>query len=338
MKNINSIVIKKNIFFFLKEKENAKSSLLLKEKKELLNMISKSIRKKITTVKTIFLSQKMMFGNQIILINLVIFFCEILGCKKIILDKNWNWFIKNKIIYRKYRMIIDVGEIKDYKANNFTIFDFSSNFFYYSKYIKPDLRMNIIKKEVLKNIPEFKIKSNSLYIYIRSGDIFIKSYNRLYSQPPLCFYQTIINNNIINKTFDDIYIISKDKKNPVINCLLNQYKNIIYKQNDIKTDIGQLIKAYNIVGAVSTFINIIIRLNDNAKNNILPEYLQLVMQNKSFVNQVEKLEEGFQLRSIKTSSIENVEIYIPTVQRQKKKLQNSQNHPRKICKNFKNIP
>ena len=139
-------------------------------------------------------------------------------------------------------------------------------FFFYSKYIKPELRMNIIKKEVLKNIPEFKVKSNSLYIYIRSGDIFVKSYNKQYSQPPLCFYQTIINNNMINKTFDDIYIISKSKNNPVINYLLNQYKNIIYKQNDIKTDIGQLIKAYNIVGAVSTFINICIRLNDNLIN------------------------------------------------------------------------
>lgn len=62
----------------------------------------------------------------------------------------------------------------------------------------------------------------------------------------------------------------------------------------------------------------IIRLDDNVKNNILPEYLQLVMQNKDFINQVEKLEEGFQLRSIKTSSIENVEICIPTIQRQKK--------------------
>jgi hypothetical protein len=164
MKNLKSMAIKKNIFFYLKEKTNTKSAINLKEKKEILNMISESIGRKITSVNTIFLSQKMMFGNQIILINLVIFFCEILGCKKIILDKNWNWFIKNKIIYRKYRMIIDVGEIKDYKANNFTIFDFSDNFFYYAKYIKPDLRMNIIKKEVLKNIPEFKIKPNSLYI------------------------------------------------------------------------------------------------------------------------------------------------------------------------------
>ena len=107
-KEIENKELKKNIFFFLKEKAKTKSSINLKEKKELLNMISESIGRKITSVNIIFLSQKMRFGNQIILINLAIFFCEILGCKKIILDKNWNWFIKNKIIYKKYRMIIDV--------------------------------------------------------------------------------------------------------------------------------------------------------------------------------------------------------------------------------------
>lgn len=62
----------------------------------------------------------------------------------------------------------------------------------------------------------------------------------------------------------------------------------------------------------------IIRLNESAQKNILPEYLQLVMQNRNFVNQVEKFEEGFQLRSIRTSSIEKTEVYIPTLQMQKK--------------------
>ena len=97
MKSMKSKVIKKDIFFYLKEKTNSKSTLYMKEKNELLTFISKSVGKKITSVNTIFLSQKLMFGNQIILINLAIFFCEILGCKKIILDQNWNWFIKHKI-------------------------------------------------------------------------------------------------------------------------------------------------------------------------------------------------------------------------------------------------
>lgn len=62
----------------------------------------------------------------------------------------------------------------------------------------------------------------------------------------------------------------------------------------------------------------IIRLDNGAHKYILPEYLQLIMQNKDFINQVEKLEEGFQLRSIKTSSIGKVEICIPILQKQQK--------------------
>ena len=62
----------------------------------------------------------------------------------------------------------------------------------------------------------------------------------------------------------------------------------------------------------------IIRLDNGAHKYILPEYLQLIMQNKDFINQVKKLEEGFQLRSIKTSLIGKVEICIPILQKQQK--------------------
>ena len=51
----------------------------------------------------------------------------------------------------------------------------------------------------------------------------------------------------------------------MITKLLKEYKNIKYSKNNIKTDIGLLVSAYSIVGAVSTFINVIIRLNDNLK-------------------------------------------------------------------------
>lgn len=262
MKNLKSFSLKKNVFFFLKKRPNKlKSSLIIKEKEELLNMISKSVGRKITYFNSIFLSQKLMFGNQIILINIIIFYCEILGCKRIILDKNWNWFIKNRIYYRKYRILIKVGEVNKFKSDTGVI-DCSTNFFYYSKYIKPELRMNVIKKEILNNIPKFKTNLNDLYIYIRSGDIFIRVYNHLYAQPPLCFYKEIINNN----KFDNIYIISKIKNNPVINALIKQNSNIKYKKNNLKDDIGILVYCYNMVGAISTFNNIIMHLNDNLIN------------------------------------------------------------------------
>ena len=259
----NESGIKKKNFFFLKHKPLIPNSLLIqKEKRKLLEIISSIIGKKVNEIRTIFISSKFNFGNQIILINTIIFFCEILGCKRIILDKNHNWFIKKTIFYKKYNIIISVDNENRYKGRN-TIIESSTFFFFYAQYIKPEFRFNVIKKEILRNIPKYISNPNDLFIYIRSGDIFINGTNSLYSQPPLCFYKEIIDTTKYKK----IYIISSCNNNPVINKLLEQYPNkLIYQKNDLKKDIGLLVSAYSIVGAVSTFINIIIRLNDNLKN------------------------------------------------------------------------
>lgn len=62
----------------------------------------------------------------------------------------------------------------------------------------------------------------------------------------------------------------------------------------------------------------ILKLKESFRNIILPEYLYLVMCNKDFSKQVQKLEEGFQLRSIKTSSIAKIKINIPDIATQEK--------------------
>ncbi len=62
----------------------------------------------------------------------------------------------------------------------------------------------------------------------------------------------------------------------------------------------------------------ILKLKDSFRDIILPEYLYLVMRNKDFSKQVQKLEEGFQLRSIKTSSIAKIKINIPDIATQEK--------------------
>ena len=54
-----------------------------------------------------------------------------------------------------------------------------------------------------------------LYLYIRGGDIFLESCThniRGYFQPPLCFYEKILDNFKFNKVF----ILSQDSLNPVI--------------------------------------------------------------------------------------------------------------------------
>ena len=79
-----------------------------------------------------------------------------------------------------------------------------------------------------------------------------------YAQPPLCFYQSIIN---LFK-FRNIFIISEDKRNPVIDLLIKNYQQIIFTNNSLNLDIALLLKAYNIVGSISSFFTtlIIIRI------------------------------------------------------------------------------
>ena len=211
-----------------------------------------------TIVKSIFLGQKKCFGNQLKIIYKTIFYCQILGCKKIILDKNNNWYIKNKIINKRYKMVIEPNNKNNINIYN-AIIDKTSNFFYYSKFIKAKFRINLLRKELMKNIPTIPINHNDLFIYIRSGDIFIKAYAN-YRQPPLCFYEKVLDFFPFNK----IYLIAVNKNNPVIEKILKKYPNIIYNINYLKIDISYLVNAYRIIGgASSTFLSRMMEFNKN---------------------------------------------------------------------------
>lgn len=86
IKDVGNHLNKYKTFFFLRNKPVYEKSLLIeKEKKELLEIISKILGRKIEFIHTIFISSKLNFGNQILLINTILFFCEIIGCRKIIL-------------------------------------------------------------------------------------------------------------------------------------------------------------------------------------------------------------------------------------------------------------
>ena len=75
-------------------------------------------------------------------------------------------------------------------------------------FIKQKIRINLLKDEILGNLPKVKAHPNDLYIHIRSGDIFSNSINPSYSQPPFCFYQEIL----YQFKFRKICIISFIKK------------------------------------------------------------------------------------------------------------------------------
>ena len=127
------------------------------------------------------------------------------------------------------------------------------------------VRNYIFKEEFLSNIKLVEAKEEDLYINIRSGEDIFK--NKGYSpgsyfQPPLCFYQTIIE----NFNFSNIYIIANGKENPIIEELLKLYKNITYIHGTIEEDASMIISAKNLVLPVSSFPIELIKFNDNLKN------------------------------------------------------------------------
>ena len=116
---------------------------------------------------------------------------------------------------------------------------------------------NIIKNEIKRNLPQVKTDEDALYIHIR-----VNKLNINYAQPPLCFYETIIN----NFNFKNIYLISGISNIPLIDKLLIEYPNIKFQNNSKEVDISYLANAYNLVGSVSSFFEVAVKMNDNLKN------------------------------------------------------------------------
>ena len=205
------------------------------------------------------------FGNKVIILNNLIYYCEILGFKTIYLSPSSNWFIKNKIVNDNINIsTIDNNKEKcsDKNILCLALNNDEGTFLFYQAFIKPEIRINIIKDEIKRNLPELKINQNDLFIHIRSGDIFQYPFQPTYSQPPFCFYENILN----NFKFNNIYIIAVDNSNPVINIILQKFKNVIFNINSLEVDIAYLVNAYNLVASVSSFFVSSIKFNDNLKN------------------------------------------------------------------------
>ena len=229
--DINRLLIFNNNSKFDEEKlfnENNIDKLNLL-KTTILNLFSRSINKKIDYVKYIYLGGQLRFGNQLSRIFNTMFVCEILGCKKIFLEKENNWYIKNKIINKQFKIFIEPKFKKSLDKLNIII-DEKKTFFYFSHILLPIKRVNVLRKEIMRNLPNIKVNCNDLFIYIRSGDIFSGPHpHRVYIQPPFCFYRNVLDNYKYKIT----YIISENKNNPVIEKILDKYLFWTFISNNI---------------------------------------------------------------------------------------------------------
>ena len=286
----NEYLIKQNDKYLktlinLKERpSNPDDPLIKEEKKNILNFISNTIRKRVKSIKKLVYLRKTKFGNTLLCLNKLIFFCEIIGCNEITLHNKAFWFIKNKVFLNSSNITINAIQnnrhynLKNNDKNPDIIYYKNLNpYFYYYK-IKPEIRIHLLKNEIISNLPIVNVSKTDLYMHIRSGDIFINYILGTYSQPPLCFYTSIIQ----NFNFTKIYIISQMNNNPVINKLKNKYSNIVYSNNEMKYDLSCLIHSYNLVASISSFLNMIILLNSNLQ--YLWEYNLYQMKEKFLHN------------------------------------------------------
>jgi hypothetical protein len=96
---------------------------------------------------------------------------------------------------------------------------------------------------IISNIAIYTAYPNDLFINIISGDIFIKSIHPNYSQPPLCFYQKIINEN----KYNNIILLFNGHENPCVDVFLKLCPNIKYIHGSVNNDISVIINCYNLV-------------------------------------------------------------------------------------------
>ena len=113
---------------------------------------------------------------------------------------------------------------------------------------------------------------STLYIHIRSGDIFSKAKpHKLYVQPPLSYYNHIIT----EMKPEHIILVSEDRLNPCINALLTKYTGMIThvcNPGDPKNDIAVLCRAKQIVFGMGTFSFPIMCMSGNLAKVWFPKY------------------------------------------------------------------
>lgn len=277
---------KKNCFEY-----SNKTNIYYKEFFQSPEIKSQIYKKNLTFIETIS-GGKGNVGNALVMLNKLINICEIIKCKNIIVPRGGlEKIIKKPIFYKDYNIKIFPYS---YKKNLTIDINLNTKYIFYFNFKNKEYknRIGIIKKEVLNNIPKYISSPDDLYIHIRSGDIFVNIINKNYAQPPLCFYQKIINENNFNK----IYIVSNGHENPVINKLLYLYQKIKYIHNSVERDISIIISAYNLVISVSTFIYTLINLNDNKQNLYIYKYDKYHLNNLNCV--VHEMEASIKYKSI----------------------------------------
>lgn len=119
-------------------------------------------------------------------------------------------------------------------------------------------------KPILKHVqpssflPDYE---NTLFVHIRSGDVFSEKIHAAYIQPPVDYYRLIFS---LEKS-KQIVVIYEDEKNPVVNVLREQYPHILFYTLPLLETISVFLHAKYAAIGFGTFIPSILSMNMNCE-------------------------------------------------------------------------
>ena len=257
-------------------------------------------------LKNIYVMGSWKFGNRMIMLNHMIYYFELLKEKKnLYLNSAHHWFIKNNITLEYVNISLVDNSTMDCNDNS-TMCIITSPWILTPTIIMPEVRLGLLKPEIMNNLPKIETNPKDLYIHFRSGDIFKKFNPHMsYSQPPLCFYKSIIN----NIKFRKIFLVTENRKNSVVRKLMEEYPDLIYNKSDITEDISKLMNAFNLVGSVSSFCQVCLIMNENIKNYYEYDIYRKVEKFRHMHHEYFKYPRSFNIYQMKPSQNYQGEMY-----------------------------
>ncbi|MEM8805106.1 MAG: hypothetical protein AAGF01_03550 [Cyanobacteria bacterium P01_G01_bin.38] len=152
-----------------------------------------------------------------------------------------------------YELVNNWGSPEEYQSTQsiFRNFYFSLETFP----IRPkigDYRI-LFRNEIGALIPYRKddcISAGTLVIHMRGGDVFCEHPHPAYTQPPLSFYQAVIQQH---STGEIVIVSQAQRKNPCLAALLDEYPNIRVQSGSLMEDVNTLLTAQHLVAGTGTF-------------------------------------------------------------------------------------
>ena len=129
--------------------------------------MEKLFNKDLNKIKNIFIKAPFFFGNQIVALNNLIYYSEILGIKNIYFNSKYDFYIKNDIYTNKIH--ISLKQKKEINCSSLeTICCNLYNDFFFLQVIKPERRSLILKNEIKRNLPKINVKKmNYIFTYVQ---------------------------------------------------------------------------------------------------------------------------------------------------------------------------